>query len=231
LNDHLQANQRGVPVFSLPGKPDLRVSDHEEGIGYPWGNMLQEDVRHLNFGCRPFIFKSKQYDSLMETAVSIDLISEVLVVRNRNPLFIKRFLDDIVIVHASNLIEQREHVVILSPQPSGHRRPSALIDKGSHRVGSGAKWIAEGVKSAVKSFPAVVLTVARQVAKSTLPVSLARVEDPMQARLKRRMILLRGLLFMKEGYVPLIATYSRFKSRNFGDGEGHWWISGWPSTH
>ena len=42
----------------------------------------------LNFGGRPFIFKSKQDDAPMKAAISLDFLSEILIISDQNPTFI-----------------------------------------------------------------------------------------------------------------------------------------------
>jgi hypothetical protein len=110
----------------------LLFSHYEEGIRYPVIICLKKTGKYLNFGSGPFIFESKKYDTLMESAISKNLFSEVLIVGDQNPLFIKRLSDNVLIVNTSSFIEHREHIVILVPQPRGYRWPCRLINEESH---------------------------------------------------------------------------------------------------
>jgi hypothetical protein len=51
----------------------------------------------------------------MKAAVSIDLVSEILVIGDENPVFMKSFRDDCVVVHSSGLVEHGKNIMVMIP--------------------------------------------------------------------------------------------------------------------
>jgi hypothetical protein len=101
--------------LSLFGKSDLPFSYDKKGIRYSIGILLKKTIQHSDFRSRSFIFKAKQYHTLMKATISVDFISEALVICDQDPVLIKSLYDDAVVIHASGLIEHGEYVVIVVP--------------------------------------------------------------------------------------------------------------------
>jgi hypothetical protein len=91
----------------------LPFSNNQKGTRYSARILFEKAIQDEDFRSRPFIFQSKQYHAFVEAAISIDFVPETLVICDQDPILIKRFHDDAVIVHTSGFVEYRENVMIL----------------------------------------------------------------------------------------------------------------------
>jgi hypothetical protein len=64
--------------------------------------------------------------------LTVNLLSEILVIGEENPVFGKGSLNHFLVVYASCFFIDGEDIVLLSPKPTCDGRASVLIDKKAH---------------------------------------------------------------------------------------------------
>ena len=93
------------------------------------GVRLQKPFKNGDLIAGALVGKAQEDNSSVRAPLSIDFLAKVLVVSNENPVLIGRLRNDVIVVHSTRFVVDREDLVLLSAQPMGYHWSSAFIDK------------------------------------------------------------------------------------------------------
>lgn len=115
------------------GEPDLVFGDDHEAIYEPVAMLLDQPAERFDLAAGPLIRKAQEDDAPMGTVLAEDLVSEILVVRDQDPIFGKRLPEDRLVVNPPGFVIDRKDLVPLLLQPAGQGRTRALVHEEAHR--------------------------------------------------------------------------------------------------
>ena len=74
---------------------------------------FEQSCKNLNLVDSTLIFKPHQNNPTMKAALSINFLTEVFIVGNKNPILVMRFPNDFVIFHSAGFVKHRKDLVAL----------------------------------------------------------------------------------------------------------------------
>jgi hypothetical protein len=63
----------------------------------------KQTLERIDLAARPLIVQPQENDAPVGEPVAIDLLTKVLMLRDQNPVLVKRFLEDEIIFHPAGL--------------------------------------------------------------------------------------------------------------------------------
>lgn len=105
---------------TLWAKANPCFRDNYELVMQPVCMRLEKPLKNGNLVAGPLVGKAQEYHSSVRAPLSVDFLAEVLVVSNENPVLVGRLRDDVIVVHSTRFVVDREDFVLLSAQPVGY---------------------------------------------------------------------------------------------------------------